>query len=268
MRLIRRIFESTNIKRHSKIEQFIKSIWFISEYEIFEAFSELHDGIDVSIEINFFLKGSKFKYDLHKDSTVDTEPGKLNLERIEAYAASGLTPCFEVVITKNDTKDDIKMHSYAMESLHHIEDYSLFDVKRGTGYLKLHLKLDESSEQVKSMYHKKSARSFNSIFSEFRENGYKVLVGRSFVHDNKLNLMYKEGSKKIYYITLEKSYKIELEMIDELAHFKSKFIETINKLNQLPDIYNVDELFDIGTSSDNSTKGKIGILFILYVYEK
>ena len=85
---------------------------------------------------------------------------------------------------------------------------------------------------------------------------------------NKLNLMYKEGSKKIYYITLEKSYKIELEMIDELAHFKSKFIETINKLNQLPDIYNVDELFDIGTSSDNSTKGKIGILFILYVYEK
>ena len=33
-----------------------------SEDEIFESFAELHDGIDVSIEVKFYLKGKNFEY--------------------------------------------------------------------------------------------------------------------------------------------------------------------------------------------------------------
>lgn len=91
MKRLKHIFESTYVRRHNRNENFIKSIWFITEDEIFEAFDELHDGVDVNIEINFYLKGNKLEY---------TYENKLEVEeRIEAYAASGLTPCFEVVIT-------------------------------------------------------------------------------------------------------------------------------------------------------------------------
>jgi len=266
MRSLKHIFESTYIRRHNINENFIKSIWFITEDEIFESLAELHDGSDVDIEINFYLKGKNFEYELHKDLTINSAPGKLNLERTEAYAASGLTPCVMVHIKKNNEREsDRKIHAYAMESLHNIEDYSLFDLKRGAGYLKLYLKLDDNSQESKSFYHKKSARSFNSLFSEFREKGYDAVVSRSFAKDGKLNLMYTQGSKKLYYITLEKSYKIEIEMIDELYQIKNKFKQLINNLNQLPDIYHINEIFDMNKSSENK---QILIQFTLYVYEK
>jgi hypothetical protein len=269
MRRLKHFFESSYIRNNSKTEELIKSIWFITEDEIFESFSELHDGIDVDISINFYLKGKNFKYELNKNLTIDTPQGQLNLERIEAYAASGLMPCFEIDIIKNNDKEsDRKMHAYAIESLHQIEEYSLFDIKRGLGYLKLHLKLDDNSQQYKSFYHKKSARSFNSLFSEFKKYGYDVVVSRSFAKDNKLNLMYSNGSKKLYYITLEKNNKIELKMIDELSTIKLELINLINKLNKLPDIYHVDELFDIKTTDKDPMKNQILTQFTLYVYEK
>ena len=154
MRRLKYLFESTYVRKHNRNENFIKSIWFITEDEIFEAFAELHDGMDVSIEIKIYLKGKNFEY---------TYENKLEVEeRIEAYAASGLTPCIEVLIKSNENKEkDRRMHSYAIESLYHIEDYSLFDLKRGDGYLKLRLKFDENSLETKSLYHKKSARKIS-----------------------------------------------------------------------------------------------------------
>jgi len=266
MKNLKHIFESSYVKKYSRNEEFIKSIWFLNEDDIFESFAELHDGTDVNIEIDFYLKGKNFEHELHKDLTINTPPGQLNLERTEAYASSGLTPCFIVNIKKNNDNDnDRKIHAYAMESLHNIEDYSLFDLKRGSGYLKLYLKLDDNSQESKSFYHKKSARSFNSLFSEFREQGYDVVVSRSFAKDGKLNLMHTNGSKKLYYITLEKSYKLEINMIDELYQIKNKFKELINNLNQLPDIYHINEIFDMNKSSENK---QILIQFTLYVYEK
>lgn len=272
MRRLRRFFESTYNKKHSSNDEFIKSIWFVTEDEVFESFAELHDSMDVTIDVRFSLKNVKFELDLHTDLTLDSAPGKLNLERIEAYAAAGLKPNIMVEIKLNNPKagdrDDRKMHAYAMESLHHIEDYSLYDVKRGHGYLKLYLKQDDNSETTKSLYHKKSARSFKEPLSEFRKIGYTPTVSRSFAKGDKLNLMYTPESKKLYYITLQKDYKIEVEMIDELYYAKNKFTELINNLNQLPDITHVDENFDIGTSSDDSTKGQISVIFTLYAWEK
>lgn len=265
MRRLKYLFESTYVRKHNRNENFIKSIWFITEDEIFEAFAELHDGVDVNIEINFYLKGKNFKHELHKDLTIDTPPGRLNLERTEAYAASGLTPCFEVVITKNDSKEDRRMHAYAIESLHHIEDYSLFDVKRGSGYLKLYLKFDENSLETKSLYHKRSARSFNDLLKDFRSSGYECNISRVFISEgsNKMNLMYTKGHLPIYYMTLEKTYKIELDMLDELAKMKSSFVKLTDDLFNLPNIYQVKHSFDI-----EKVEGELKVKFLLHVYEK
>jgi hypothetical protein len=271
MRRLKYLFESTYVRKHNKNENFIKSIWFITEDEIFESFAELHDGVDVNIEINFYLKGKNFKHELHKDLTIDTPPGRLNLERTEAYAASGLTPCFEVVITKNDSsKEDRRMHAYAIESLHHIEDYSLFDVKRGSGYLKLYLKFDENSLETKALYHKKSARSFNDLLKDFRANRYECNVSRVFINGPKMNLMHTTGSTPIYYMTLEKIYKIELEMIDELSKIKPIFETLLENLFNLPDNYQVENNFDIETVTSNSPtmRGEIRVKFLVKIYEK
>ena len=264
MRRLKYLFESTYVRKHNRNENFIKSIWFITEDEIFEAFAELHDGMDVSIEVKFYLKGKNFEY---------TYENKLEVEeRIEAYAASGLTPCFEVVITKNDSKEDRRMHAYAIESLHHIEDYSLFDVKRKSGYLKLYLKFDENSLETKSLYHKRSARSFNDLLKDFRSSGYECNVSRVFISEgsNKMNLMYTKGHLPIYYMTLEKTYKIELDVLDELAKMKSIFVKLTDDLFNLPNIYQVKHSFDIETvSSDSPTmRGEIKVKFLLHIYEK
>lgn len=264
MKRLKHIFESTYVRKHNRNENFIKSIWFITEDEIFETFAELHDGMDVSIEVKFYLKGKNFEY---------TYENKLEVEeRIEAYAASGLTPCFEVVITKNDSKEDRRMHTYAIESLHHIEDYSLFDVKRGSGYLKLYLKFDENSLETKSLYHKRSARSFNELLKDFRSSGYDCNVSRVFISDstNKMNLMYTKGHLPIYYMTLEKTYKIELDVLDELAKIKSSFIKLKDDLFELPNIYQVKHSFDIETVTSNSPtmRGEIKVKFLLHGYEK
>jgi len=264
MRRLKYLFESTYVRRHNRNKNFIKSIWFITEDEIFEAFDELHDGVDVNIEINFYLKGNKLEYKYENKLEVE--------ERIEAYAASGLTPCFEVVITKNDSKEDRRMHAYAIESLHHIEDYSLFDVKRGSGYLKLYLKFDENSLETKSLYHKRSARSFNDLLKDFRSSGYECNVSRVFISEdsNKMNLMHKLGSSPVYYMTLEKSYKIELDVLDELAKIKPSFIKLTDDLYILPNIYQVKHSFDIETVSSNSPtmRGEIKVKFSLHAYEK
>ncbi len=259
MKRLKHIFESTYVRKHSKNEQFIKSIWFTTEDEIFESFSELHDGMDVSIEVKFYLKGKNFEY---------TYENKLEVEeRIEAYAASGLTPCIEVKIDltgKDSESKRRRMHAYAIESLYHIEDYSLFDLKRGDGYLKLRLKFDENSLETKSLYHKKSARSFNERIKDFITSGYDCNVSRVFINDSKMNLMYTKGYLPIYYMTLEKSYKVELEMIDELVKIKSSFVKLTNDLFNLPDIYQVEHSFDMTVSM----KGSIDIKFSLQIYEK
>lgn len=257
MRRLKYLFESTYVRKHNRNEIFIKSIWFITEDEIFEAFAELHDGMDVSIEVKFYLKGKNFEY---------TYENKLEVEeRIEAYSASGLTPCFEVVITKNDSKEDRRMHAYAIESLHHIEDYSLFDVKRGSGYLKLYLKFDENSLETKSLYHKRSARSFNEYLKDFRSSGYDCNVSRVFISEgsNKMNLMYTKGHLPIYYMTLEKTYKIELDVLDELAKIKSSFVKLTDDLFNLPNIYQVKHSFDI-----EKVEGELKVKFLLHAYEK
>jgi hypothetical protein len=90
MKRIKYFKESTYIKKHDKNEIFIKSIWFITEDEIFDAFAELHDGMDVSIEIVFYLKGNNFKYVYQNKLQVE--------EKVEAYAEAGLTPCIEIII--------------------------------------------------------------------------------------------------------------------------------------------------------------------------
>jgi hypothetical protein len=265
MRRLKYLFESTYVRKHNRNENFIKSIWFITEDEIFETFTELHDGMDVSIEIKFYLKGKNFEY---------TYENKLEIEeRTEAYAASGLTPCIEVHIKSNEGKEkDRRMHSYAMESLHHIEDYSLFDLKRGDGYLKLRLKFDENSLETKSLYHKRSARSFNELLKDFRSSGYECNVSRIFISEssNKMNLMHTKGSSPVYYMTLEKSYKIELDVLDELAKTKSSFIKLTEDLFNQPNIYQVKHSFDIETVSSNSPtmRGEIKVKFLLHVYEK
>ena len=193
-------------------------------------------------------------------------------EKTEAYAAAGLTPCIEVYIKSNESKEkDRRMHSYAIESLYHIEDYSLFDLKRGDGYLKLRLKFDENSLETKALYHKKSARSFNDLLKDFRSNGYECNVSRVFLKDSKMNLMHTTGSLPMYYMTLEKTYKIELEMIDELSKIKSIFIKLTEELFNLPDIYQVKHFFDIETvtSKDSPTmRGEIKVKFLVNIYEK
>lgn len=259
MRRLKYLFESTYVRKHNRNENFIKSIWFITEDEIFEAFAELHDGIDVSIEIKFYLKGKNFEY---------TYENKLEVEeRIEAYAASGLKPCIEVLIKSNENKEkDRRMHSYAIESLYHIEDYSLFDLKRGDGYLKLRLKFDENSLETKSLYHKKSARSFNEYLKDIRSSGYECNVSRVFLKDSKMNLMHTTGSLPMYYMTLEKTYKIELEMIDELSKVKSIFVKLTDDLLNLPDIYQVEHFLDIETGT--VMRGEIKVKFLVQIYEK
>ena len=259
MRRLKYLFESTYVRKHNRNENFIKSMWFITEDEIFEAFAELHDGIDVSIEIKFYLKGKNFEY---------TYENKLEVEeRIEAYAASGLTPCIEVLIKSNENKEkDRRMHSYAIESLYHIEDYSLFDLKRGYGYLKLRLKFDENSLETKSLYHKKSARSFNEYLKDIRSSGYECNVSRVFLKDSKMNLMHTTGSLPMYYMTLEKTYKIELEMIDELSKVKSIFVKLTDDLLNLPDIYQVEHFLDIETGT--VMRGEIKVKLLVQIYEK
>lgn len=264
MRKVRSFFESTYVRKHDRNENFIKSIWFVTEDEIFESFAELHDGIDVSIEVKFYLKGKNFEYVYENKLEVE--------EKTEAYAAAGLTPCIEVHIKSNESKEkDRRMHSYAIESLYHIEDYSLFDLKRGDGYLKLRLKFDENSLETKALYHKKSARSFNELLKDFRANGYECNVSRVFLKDSKMNLMHTTGSLPMYYMTLEKTYKIELEMIDELSKIKSIFIKLTEELFNLPDIYQVKHFFDIETvtSKDSPTmRGEIKVKFLVNIYEK
>ncbi len=264
MRKVRSFFESTYVRKHDRNENFIKSIWFVTEDEIFESFAELHDGIDVSIEVKFYLKGKNFEYVYENKLEVE--------EKTEAYAAAGLTPCIEVYIKSNESKEkDRRMHSYAIESLYHIEDYSLFDLKRGDGYLKLRLKFDENSLETKALYHKKSARSFNDLLKDFRSNGYECNVSRVFLKDSKMNLMHTTGSLPMYYMTLEKTYKIELEMIDELSKIKSIFIKLTEELFNLPDIYQVKHFFDIETvtSKDSPTmRGEIKVKFLVNIYEK
>lgn len=264
MRKVRSFFESTYVRKHDRNENFIKSIWFVTEDEIFESFAELHDGIDVSIEVKFYLKGKNFEYVYENKLEVE--------EKTEAYAAAGLTPCIEVHIKSNESKEkDRRMHSYAIESLYHIEDYSLFDLKRGDGYLKLRLKFDENSLETKALYHKKSARSFNELLKDFRANGYECNVSRVFLKDSKMNLMHTTGSLPMYYMTLEKTYKIELEMIDELSKIKSIFVKLTEELFNLPDIYQVKHFFDIETvtSKDSPTmRGEIKVKFLVNIYEK
>lgn len=264
MKRLKYIFESTYVRKHNRNENFIKSIWFVTEEEIFESFAELHDGIDVSIEVKFYLKGKNFEYVYENKLQVE--------EKTEAYAAAGLTPCIEVYIKSNESKEkDRRMHSYAIESLYHIEDYSLFDLKRGDGYLKLRLKFDENSLETKALYHKKSARSFNELLKDFRENGYECNVSRVFLKDSKMNLMHTTGSLPMYYMTLEKTYKIELEMIDELSKIKSFFVKLTEELFNLPDIYQVKHFFDIETvtSKDSPTmRGEIKVKFLVNIYEK
>ena len=264
MKRLKYIFESTYVRKHNRNENFIKSIWFVTEDEIFESFAELHDGIDVSIEVKFYLKGKNFEYVYENKLEVE--------EKTEAYAAAGLTPCIEVYIKSNESKEkDRRMHSYAIESLYHIEDYSLFDLKRGDGYLKLRLKFDENSLETKALYHKKSARSFNDLLKDFRSNGYECNVSRVFLKDSKMNLMHTTGSLPMYYMTLEKTYKIELEMIDELSKIKSIFIKLTEELLNLPDIYQVKHFFDIETvtSKDSPTmRGEIKVKFLVNIYEK
>jgi hypothetical protein len=264
MKRLKYIFESTYVRKHDRNENFIKSIWFVTEDEIFESFAELHDGIDVSIEVKFYLKGKNFEYVYENKLEVE--------EKTEAYAAAGLTPCIEVYIKSNESKEkDRRMHSYAIESLYHIEDYSLFDLKRGDGYLKLRLKFDENSLETKALYHKKSARSFNDLLKDFRTNGYECNVSRVFLKDSKMNLMHTTGSLPMYYMTLEKTYKIELEMIDELSKIKSIFVKLTEELFDLPDIYQVKHFFDIETvTSKNSPtmRGEIKVKFLVNIYEK
>jgi hypothetical protein len=263
MRRLKYLFESTYVRKHNKNENFIKSIWFITEDEIFESFAELHDGMDVSIEVKFYLKGKNFEYVYENKLEVE--------EKTEAYAAAGLTPCIEVYIKSNESKEkDRRMHSYAIESLYHIEDYSLFDLKRGDGYLKLRLKFDENSLETKALYHKKSARSFNELLKDFRANRYECNVSRVFINGPKMNLMHTTGSKPIYYMTLEKIYKIELEMIDELSKIKPIFETLLENLVNLPDIYQVENNFDIETVTSNSPtmRGEIRVKFLVKIYEK
>ena len=263
MRRLKYLFESTYVRKHNKNENFIKSIWFITEDEIFESFAELHDGMDVSIEVKFYLKGKNFEYVYENKLEVE--------EKTEAYAAAGLTPCIEVYIKSNESKEkDRRMHSYAIESLYHIEDYSLFDLKRGDGYLKLRLKFDENSLETKALYHKKSARSFNELLKDFRANRYECNVSRVFINGPKMNLMHTTGSKPIYYMTLEKIYKIELEMIDELSKIKPIFETLLENLFNLPDIYQVENNFDIETVTSNSPtmRGEIRVKFLVKIYEK
>jgi hypothetical protein len=264
MKRLKYIFESTYVRKHDRDENFIKSIWFVTEDEIFESFAELHDGIDVSIEVKFYLKGKNFEYVYENKLEVE--------EKTEAYAAAGLTPCIEVHIKSNEGKEkDRRMHSYAIESLYHIEDYSLFDLKRGDGYLKLRLKFDENSLETKALYHKKSARSFNELLKDFRANRYECNVSRVFLKDSKMNLMHTTGSLPMYYMTLEKTYKIELEMIDELSKVKSFFVKLTEELFNLPDIYEVKHFFDIETvTSKNSPtmRGEIKVKFLVNIYEK
>jgi len=259
MKRLKHIFESSYVRKHNRNENFINSIWFITEDEIFESFAELHDGIDVTIEVKFYLKGKNFEYVYENKLEVE--------EKTEAYAAAGLTPCIEVHIKSNEGKEkDRRMHSYAIESLYHIEDYSLFDLKRGDGYLKLRLKFDENSLETKALYHKKSARSFNELLKDFRSSGYECNVSRVFLKDSKMNLMHTNGSLPMYYMTLEKKYKIELEMIDELSKIKSIFVKLTDDLFNLPDIYQVEHFLDIETGT--VMRGEIKVKFLVQIYEK
>ena len=52
----------------------------------------------------------------------------------------------------------------------------------------------------------------------------------SVLKDSKMNLMHTTGSLPMYYMTLEKSYKVEIEMIDELVKIKSSFVKLTNDL--------------------------------------
>jgi hypothetical protein len=264
MRRLKYFKESTYIRKYSRNTEFIKSIWNVTEDEIFDSFIELHDGMDVSIQLKFYLKGNNFEYVYENKLEVE--------ERIEAYAAAGLTPCIEILINSNESVDkDRRMHAYAMESLHYIEDYSLYDLKRGSKYLKLRIKFDENSLEVKSLYHKKSARYFNDSLKEISENGYEYNVSRVFLKDSKTNLMYTSGSLPVYYIDLEKIYKVDLDVIDELSKVKLIFEKLLENLFNIPDIYQVEHLFDIETSTHDrrpTMRGEIRVKFEIYVYEK
>lgn len=264
MRRIKYFKESRFIKKHDKNNIFIESIWSITEDEIFDSFIELHDGMDVSIGVKFYLKGNNFKYEYENKLAVE--------EKIEAYAAAGLTPCIQVLIQSNEEKKkDRRMHSYAMEAIHNIVDYSLFDLKRGDGYLNIYLKFDEDSYETKKLYHKRSARSFNTLLSDFISIGYNCDVSRVFIKDNKMNLMYRAGNGlPIYYFTLEKKYKIELEMFDELVEVKKSFEKLNNDLFNLENIYQVENSLDIETvtSPTPTMRGEISVRFIIYVYEE
>jgi hypothetical protein len=72
-------------------------------------------------------------------------------------------------------------------------------------------------------------------------------------------------------MTLEKIYKIELDMIDELSKIKSSFKKLLENLFNLPDIYQVENHFDIETVTDKNSptmRGEIRVKFLVNIYEK
>ena len=81
-----------------------------------------------------------------------------------------------------------------------------------------------------------------------------------------MNLMHTTGSLPMYYMTLEKTYKIELEMIDELSKVKSIFVKLTDDLLNLPDIYQVEHFLDIETGT--VMRGEIKVKLLVQIYEK
>jgi hypothetical protein len=273
MKRLKYFIESNNISKHKGMDEFIKSIWFITEDEIFDDFIDLHDELDVDMSVTFSLispSGKEFELMMQPELS---PAGKLNKEKIEAYADAGFTPSFKLHIQQNDKTNPRKMHSVAIECISQIEDYTLTDVKRGAkgddpkGYLVLKFEYDEESESAKSLYHRKSVKLFEPLFSEFKGSDWDVTISKVFLNlkDGKMNIKHSKDGKKLYYITIRKEFQYEnFDIVDEIYSVKNIIVGIIEKIYEIDNIIHIDE----EVFFDKETKGKPIIKFELYAHEE
>jgi hypothetical protein len=115
------------------------------------------------------------------------------------------------------------------------------------------------------------------MFPEFKKSGYKIIINKVFEKNNRYYQKPPDVDwivKKLYIISLEKTYNVDLKMIDELSELKKCLITCMDRLSEVEDFHDISYSFDMEKLDsrkveDFLNKSKhIEIKFGIYTYEK
>lgn len=254
MKYIKHINEGFT-KKFEKWKEILKSVWFVTEEDLFYDFSEVTEQFDVDFEFTFQLKSPKGNIHQLKETKVEV---------LEGYAAAGFEPQI-IIEVKWDVGDVRKITSVMTDCLFNVEDYYLEDVKKSGDHLKFTLGLEK--EDQKSKYHKKGTVFFNKYFEDFKKLGYDTIVNKLFDFNGKFTIKHKDGANKLYTLIMEKTYSPGLEMIDSLSSAKQTFLKCLSEIQD--EFGGVSDTTTPYVSYDfeiDSTKG-LKAIFSIAVYE-